>query len=189
MRRLLVAVVLVLIACNPEATLLPAGPNHSPTATFVVPALGREGSQVLLTAEDASDADGDPLTFAWHFGDGDSVMTRDPIVGHVYRNNGSYGATLIVSDSLGAADTSNANTTIANVAPEVTVLSFPDTVIAGTTVRIEIRYSVRYGPPLSLRCGWVAACLCLRRSPIAMLTSSMTPPATAARKKIIARPG
>ena len=96
---------------------------------------------MLLTAEDASDADGDPLTFAWHFGDGDSVMTRDPIVGHIYRNNGSYRATLIVSDSLGAADTSNANTTIANVAPEVTVLSFPDTVVAGTTVRIEIRYS------------------------------------------------
>lgn len=47
----------------------------------------------------------------------------------------------------------------------------------------------RYGPPFCAWGGLLDACFCLRRSVNAMLMSSISPPATAARKKIIASPG
>lgn len=80
------------------------------------------------------------MSFAWDFGDGIRV-TGDRNVGHIYRNNGSYVATLIVSDLDGAGDTASTTVTIANVDPQITLLRFPDTVVAGTPVEIEIQYA------------------------------------------------
>ncbi|WP_217642685.1 PQQ-dependent sugar dehydrogenase, partial [Halogeometricum limi] len=44
----------------------------------------------------ATDADGDALTYAWRFGDGDTATGRQ--VSHTYRNSGTYDAVVEVSD-------------------------------------------------------------------------------------------
>jgi hypothetical protein len=117
-----------------------AGPgNRPPTATIDAPGIGPEGSSIPFNAV-SSDPDGDALTFAWSFGDGAKLVTSDQRVDHVYRNNGSYVTTLIVSDSHGAADTTSTPLTIANVEPQITVLRFPDSVVAGEPFEIEIQY-------------------------------------------------
>lgn len=116
-----------------------AGPgNRLPTASIDAPGIAPEGSSIPFNAA-SSDPDGDALTFGWSFGDGVKLVTSDPLVRHVYRNNGSYVATLIVSNSHGA-DTASRTLTIANVEPQITLLRIPDTVVAGTPFTIEIQY-------------------------------------------------
>jgi len=71
-------------------------PTASPTAT---PSSDVAPLEVQFTAN-ASDADGDPLTYAWDFGDpgsGDNTSTEEN-PSHVYSRPGTYVASLTVSD-------------------------------------------------------------------------------------------
>ena len=72
-------------------------PVASPTAT---PNTGNAPLTVQFAAN-ASDADNDPLTYAWDFGDGAASIEADPM--HTYSTSGTYTAQLIVSDSKDAA--------------------------------------------------------------------------------------
>jgi beta propeller repeat protein len=67
-------------------------PTASPTAE---PQRGPAPLRVALAAN-AADPDGDPLTFAWSFGDGATSAEPDPV--HVYAAAGTYLAWLTVSD-------------------------------------------------------------------------------------------
>ena len=68
--------------------------NQEPEASFASVA---DGLAVAFTAE-ASDADGDSLTYEWDFGDDTPIATaRNPR--HVYAAAGTYDVTLSVSDS------------------------------------------------------------------------------------------
>ena len=81
-------------------TVLPPANNPpvaSPTAT---PNTGNAPLTVQFAAN-ASDADNDPLTYAWDFGDGAASIEADPM--HTYSTSGTYTAQLLVSDSKDAA--------------------------------------------------------------------------------------
>src|SRR5439155_6498627 len=93
--------------------------NHPPTAATGGPYSGVEGTAVSFNGTGSSDPDGDAITYAWTFGDGGSATGATP--SHVYADNGSYTATLTVTDAHGAASAPVTTTApIANVRPTVT---------------------------------------------------------------------
>jgi VCBS repeat-containing protein len=79
-----------------------------------------EGSTLTFSVG-ASDGDqGAALSYSWDFGDGSPVVvTNVPTVSHAYADNGSYTATVEVSDRGGTAVTSSLSVAIANVAPTI----------------------------------------------------------------------
>lgn len=91
-------------------TGLPPAVNHAPTASFKVDV---NGLKVDFDARDSADADGDPLTYAWNFGDGSSGTGAT--VSHTYTANTAttFQATLTVSDGKDTASVTHA----VNVAP------------------------------------------------------------------------
>jgi hypothetical protein len=138
---------LLFLACQPGNMISPPieqspDTNHPPEAKIGAPAIAPEGSRIPFSTDGTFDPDSGVLTFAWDFGDGVSLVTRDRGSDHVYRNNGAYVASLVVTDPQGAADTAVTRITIANVAPQITLLRIPDNpVVAGTLVEIEIQYA------------------------------------------------
>lgn len=77
-----------------------APPGAPPVPVLVAnPVSGGQPLIVDFDASNSSDADGDLLTFAWDFGDGQSA--GGPVVQHTYLGNDHFLATLTVTDSIG----------------------------------------------------------------------------------------
>lgn len=91
--------------------------DRAPVAATDGPYVGVEGSAVMLSAAASTDPDGDALTYAWSFGDGETGTGATP--SHVYADNGNYQVTVIVTDTYGAADTASTTVTVMNAAPTV----------------------------------------------------------------------
>ena len=118
--------------------------DDPPVASASAPATSPEGTAVTATAT-ASDVDaGDSLTFAWIVtkngspyasGSGASItFTPD--------DNGSYVATVIVTDSGNATGTAAATTSVTNVAPQIVSVTGPSAPVAlGANATITISYS------------------------------------------------
>jgi chitodextrinase len=71
--------------------------NHPPLAHAGGPAyVGNEGTPITFDGSLSSDPDGDPLTYSWDFGDGNTGSGVNPQ--HTYAMAGEYAVTLIVSD-------------------------------------------------------------------------------------------
>ncbi|MFD6415263.1 ThuA domain-containing protein [Streptomyces sp. NPDC060194] len=68
-----------------------------------------------------TDADGDPLTYAWDFGDGKKGTGTNP--SHTYRTDGTYTATVTATDPDGRSGSANVRIVVGNTAPKVTVTS------------------------------------------------------------------
>ena len=71
-------------------------PNTAPAANPGGPYLGAVNTAIAMDGSASSDADGDPLTYAWDFGDGstgDGVMPS-----HTYAEAGVYEFCLVVND-------------------------------------------------------------------------------------------
>ena len=74
--------------------------NQDPVAVVTAsPQTGEAPLSVLFDASGSSDPDGDALSYAWSFGDNSSGTGVSP--GHIYTNNGSYTATVTVTDNKG----------------------------------------------------------------------------------------
>ncbi len=85
--------------------------NHVPVADAGGPYAGVRDRGVLLSATRSTDPDGDPLAFAWDFGDGSSASGPSP--SHTYRVPGTYAARLLVSDGRGGLATATTHVLIA----------------------------------------------------------------------------
>ncbi len=77
------------------------GTNHAPAARSTTSCLGQT---CRFDATGSTDADKDPLSYAWDLGDGTPVL-EGPTVSHHYATTGSYTVRLSVRDSRGATTT------------------------------------------------------------------------------------
>jgi type II secretory pathway pseudopilin PulG len=81
-----------------------SGENNPPVAIIMVsPLTGPENLTVHFDASFSQDIDGDSLNFHWNFGDG--YYSSSQTVSHTYYYDGSFTASLTVSDGNGGTDT------------------------------------------------------------------------------------
>ncbi|WP_326655918.1 PQQ-dependent sugar dehydrogenase [Streptomyces sp. NBC_00385] len=78
---------------------------------------GRSPFVVQFSSAGTSDPDGDPLSYAWKFGDGGTSTAASPA--HTFTANGQYTAELTVSDGTGRTATASVTVTVGNTAPTV----------------------------------------------------------------------
>ena len=93
-------------------------PNRAPTAVASAPAGGSTGDAVAFSSAGSLDPDGDPLQYAWDFGDGSSSTDANPQ--HAYASPGQYTAALTVVDGRGGS--ASATVSVAITTP-VTLVS------------------------------------------------------------------
>lgn len=92
-----------------------AAVNDEPTAALsATPTSGSTPLTVNFNASGSSDVDGDGIvSYRFNFGDGSAEVTQaGSSVSHVYNSAGTFNATVVVTDSNGAASTNGASTTI-----------------------------------------------------------------------------
>jgi uncharacterized repeat protein (TIGR01451 family) len=77
-------------------TILPASVNTAPIANPGGPYLGAINTAISFDGSLSSDADGDPLTYTWSFGDGGTAASAMP--NHTYTAAGIYDTCLTVND-------------------------------------------------------------------------------------------
>ena len=91
--------------------------------TSADPATSSAATQtVQFSSEGTRDPDGDPITYAWDFGDGTAGST-EPNPSHSYGAVGSYRATLTVTDSSGRSGSDDVTVVVGNTAPTVEISS------------------------------------------------------------------
>jgi len=74
--------------------------NQPPIANANGPYTGIEGQPVEFNASLSHDPEGMPLTYYWEFEDGETAVTTQPTITHIYAQEGNYTVTLIVNDSV-----------------------------------------------------------------------------------------
>jgi PKD repeat protein len=90
--------------------------NQVPTANPNGPYSGRTGFPITFNGTGSSDPEGQPLTYSWNFGDGNTGTGATP--SRAYAAPGSYTVTLTVNDGFqNSAPASTTATVIDNVAP------------------------------------------------------------------------
>ena len=72
----------------------------APIADANGPYQGIEGQSIEFNASLSYDPEGMPLTYYWEFGDGETAVTTQPTITHIYAQEGNYTVTLIVNDSV-----------------------------------------------------------------------------------------
>lgn len=124
--------------CRPGA--IPA--NNRPTAVAGGPYTVLEGSTVALSAAGSSDPeDGTSLSYHWalgpdHHGTLDDPTSATPVFSATDDSSGPV--TLTVADTLGATGTATASLTVANVAPTITSITGPTSLVnVGDPVQVS----------------------------------------------------
>ena len=111
------------------------GTNRNPVAKAAgAPTSGQSPLTVTFSSAGSTDPEGGTLTYRWTFGDGGTSTAANP--SHTYTANGSYAATLTVTDPQGLTGSANVQITVGNTAPAVNLqtpvngqlFSFGDTV-------------------------------------------------------------
>jgi len=107
--------------------------NNPPIANAGGSYNGTEGVAVTFDGSGSYDSDGDPLTYAWSFGDGSPGVGVNPA--HAYTTAGTYTVTLVVNDGKVNSDPSTTTATITEGSGSPVVDIGPDqSVLIGETV-------------------------------------------------------
>jgi hypothetical protein len=78
---------------------------------------GDEGEALSFSAATSSDPEGDALSYSWTVGG--ATVGNGPALSYAFPDDGAYTVRLVVTDPSGAADTTSATVSIANVSPTV----------------------------------------------------------------------
>jgi cytochrome c len=130
---------------NPDAQLSKINfvrGNHTPVAKAAAdPPAGRAPLTVQFSSDGTSDPDGDRITYAWDFEADGTVDSREPNPTHTYEANGTYRATLKVTDRTGRSASAEAIVHVGNQEPVVEfVTPTPETPFNfGDTVAYEVK--------------------------------------------------
>ena len=103
-----------------------------PVASAGGPYSAAVGAAVAFSSAGSTDPQGQPLSFAWNFGDGSSGTGASP--SHTYAAAGSYTATVTVTNTAGLSSTASAKVTISALAPPVAVANGPYSGTVGQAV-------------------------------------------------------
>lgn len=109
-------------------------PNGAPVPRFFVsPSAGRENEAVLFDGSGSTD-DGQIVSYAWAFGDGDTGSGRT--VSHIYELAGTYLVTLTVTDDRGqsVSSTPTSFTVVAAANPVAAFTFSPTDPFVGTSI-------------------------------------------------------
>jgi chitodextrinase len=112
--------------------------EQAPVANAGGPYSGAKNAAIRFDGTASSDADGDPLTYFWDFGDG--TIGSGPSPAHAYARSGIYTATLVVSD--GAASSTPARATVqldgrASADPDGAIVTVVWRQVAGPAVTLS----------------------------------------------------
>jgi hypothetical protein len=136
-------------AFDTEILLITALPpeNHPPVASpTATPSAGNAPLSVQFVAN-ASDPDGDILTYSWNFGDGATSTVADP--SHTYATRGTFYAWLTVSDGQATASASRTITVSPTIELNVTRADIDfrrkTSALANVSIRAEL-YASLPGP-------------------------------------------
>jgi PKD repeat protein len=99
--------------------------DHPPVAKFSASGTLEEGASITFDASGSTDPDlgstdlgrTEALTYGWTFSDGNHASGK--VVTKSFANDGTYTATLVVSDAFGWQRTVSRTVTVANVAPAI----------------------------------------------------------------------
>ena len=111
---------------EPDATVV--FENEAPIADANGPYTGIEGQPVIFDGSASYDPEGQPLTYHWNFGDGETGTGVNPT--HVYAQDGTYTITLTVND--GAQD-STPSTTTATIEDSEPIADFTADIVSGSS--------------------------------------------------------
>jgi PKD repeat protein len=130
------------------------GSNNPPTVRAVAgPLVGATPLVVSFSSAGSADADGQPITFSWDFGDGNVSSEPNPL--HVYMKVGTYRATLTVREGSAPFATSTKTFTIrTGVNPPIAFIDSPD---ASYRYQIgkPVTFSGRTEPSAGVEMSWV----------------------------------
>ncbi len=92
---------------------VPPAPNTPPVANAGGSYTGTEDVSITFDGSGSYDSDGDPLTYAWDFGDGSTGTSVKPT--YTYTAGGLYAVTLVVNDGKEDSEPSTTTATITEV--------------------------------------------------------------------------
>src|SRR3989344_1178639 len=99
--------------------------NRQPIAQVATdPTSGLAPLEVAFSSAGSTDPDGDPLSYAWEFGDGTSSSEANPM--HIYTINGVYVAQITVEDGQGGMSQAAVQITVGNEKPNAQILAPPN---------------------------------------------------------------
>lgn len=94
-------------------------PQRPPVAVIDDLDPAEEGQTVPFDGSRSTDPDGDPLTYAWDYGDGTSG--DGAFAPHAYGDNGTYYVRLTVVDPASLSDTDDEKIAVSNVSPDAQI--------------------------------------------------------------------